>query len=129
MRRLLLALALLLGLTACSTPAVVSPLATSPRADVTGFATLATWGTWEMQLAPAYTRLAGLRHRASAQLDARRIPVATAIAVQATADQARAALDRSRRNDAAEPTPEQRAALADAQALIAKIETLLESKP
>lgn len=128
MRSLLLALIVALGLTACVSPPepVAVTAAGTAKSGITGFATIARWGGWEMELAPAYTRLAGIRHRAAAQLDARKIPVATAIAIQATADQARNALDRARRNDAADPTPEQRAALADAQVLIAHAQSLLE---
>jgi hypothetical protein len=126
MRAILFACALLLGLTACSTAPTPAPLAASARGSISGFATLATFGTWEMQLAPAYTRLASIRHRAAAKLDARQITAATALAVQAQADQARAALDRSRRTDAGEPTPDQRAALAEALRFIDETQSLLE---
>lgn len=128
MRALLIAFALALGLTACAStpPPTVVTAAGSAHAGLSGHATLARWGGWEMELAPAYTRLAGIRHRAAAQLDARKIPVATAIAIQATADQARSALDLARRNDAGEPTPEQRAAFAKALALIERAQSLLE---
>lgn len=57
------------------------------------FGTVAAFGTFEMQLAPAYTRLAVLRHNAARALAEKRIPVQTAEFIQAVADRARSLLD------------------------------------
>lgn len=127
MRRALL-IAAALALSACASQQVTPLQATSPS-SVSGFATIAQWGTWEADLAPAYTRLAALRHRAARALDAGRINVDTAIAIQANADRARAALDDSRRGPARDPTLLQRAQFAEAQRLIGVIEHLMEQQP
>lgn len=115
--------ALALASAAFATPAPVTATAT---ASVVGFATAAPWGTWQAELAPAYTRLAALRHRAARALEARRIPVAVAIEIQAKADVARARLDASRRGEVVDPTPIQRQALAEAIRQIEQAEQLLE---
>lgn len=127
MRRSLL-IAAALALSACASHQVTPLQATSP-ASVYGFATIAQWGHWESELAPVYTRLAALRHRAARALDAGRINVDTAIAIQANADRARVALDDSRRGPARDPTLLQRAQLAEAQRLIGVIEHLMEQQP
>ena len=124
MRALFIAL-LALVMVACSTPQPI-PITAKASGSVAGFATLARFGTYEMELAPAYTRLASLRHRAARDLEASRITVDIAIAVQALADQARRHLDDARRGDLVTPTPEQRRQLQDAVLLMDKIETLLE---
>lgn len=116
------------ALSACSTAPNV-PLQAAGQSRIAGFATLAVWGAWESDLAPAYTRLAVLRHRAARALEARMITVDTAVAIQKTADQARSLLDASRRGDAKEPTLLQRAQLAEAQRLLGTAETLLEQRP
>ena len=103
-----------------------SPVQSNATAQVVGFGTLADFGTWEMDLAPAYTRLAVLRHRAVKLLTGQKISVGTAIAVQDAADRARALLDTSRRGNAKQPTPEQRQQLDAARRLIADAEALLE---
>ena len=119
----------LLALSACaSQPQTVGASATG-RGGVVGFATLAEFGSWEYQLAPAYTRLAVLRHQAANALTAKRISVDVAVAVQATADEARSLLDASRRGNAKTPTDEQHLMYAEALAKIGVIETLLENKP
>lgn len=121
----LIAIGMTVTVTACTTVAP-PPLAATGTASPAGFATLALWGEWESDLAPAYTRLAVLRHRAARMLDARRIDVAVAIAVQAEADRARNLLDDSRRGNSKTPSPRQRQQLADAIAAIAAAETRLE---
>lgn len=125
MRKILIALALAASLAACATPQP-SPLSATARGNVTGFATLAVFGTWEMELAPAYTRLAALLHNTARQLDAQRIHKATAIEIQGLADQARSHLDGSRRGSQTAPTLLQRAALAEAIRLMDRAESLLE---
>lgn len=120
----ILILAIALALSACATPP--SSLEAGARSNVAGFATLAVWGEWESDLAPAYTRLAVVRHRAARLLTDGRIGVDTAIAVQKSADEARALLDQSRRGNAKAPTAQQRDQLAAAQRLIAVAESHLE---
>lgn len=115
--------AMALASAAFATPAPVTATAT---ASVVGFATAAPWGTWQAELAPAYTRLAALRHRAARALEARSISVSVAIEIQAKADIARARLDASRRGELVDPTPIQRQALADAIRQIEQAEQLLE---
>jgi len=127
MLRILL-ISLVLALSAC-TSAPPAPLKAAGQGSVAGFATLALWGEWESELAPAYTQLAVVRHRAAKALDAGKISVDTAIAIQQAADQARQLLDESRRGDAKEPTLLQRAQLAEAKRLIVTAETLLENRP
>lgn len=123
--RALIVLMIAFALSACATPQSV-PITAKSSGSVAGFATLARFGTYEMELAPAYTRLAALRHRAARDLDAGRITVDTAIAVQSLADQSRSKLDAARRGDMIAPTPEQRLLLADALVLMDQIERLLE---
>lgn len=127
MRRILI-IAAALALSACAVQPA-TPLQAASHGNIAGFATIAQWGHWESELAPVYTRLAALRHRAARALDAGRIDVDTAIAIQATADRARAALDDSRRGPARDPTLLQRAQLAEAQRLIGVAENLMEQRP
>lgn len=122
--RVLLILAALAALAGCATPAP-TPVAGSGSGGVVGAATIARWGTWEMDLAPAYTRLALARHNAAVALTRGRITVDTAVQVQAIADQARALLDRSRRGDAATQTDAQRADLAAAIVHLDRLDQLL----
>lgn len=127
MLRILL-ISLVLALSACTT-APTAPLKAAGQGTGAGFATLAFWGQWESELAPAYTQLAVVRHRAAKALDLGKIGVDTAIAIQQAADQARQLLDESRRGSANEPTLLQRAQLAEARRLIVTAETLLENRP
>lgn len=122
-----LLVALSFALAACTT-APVAPVQATGQGNISGFATLALWGEWESDLAPAYTRLAVLFHRTARALDARQITVDTAVAIRKTADQARHLLDASRRGDAKTPTLLQRAQLDEAQRLMVSIETLLEQR-
>lgn len=125
MRVILIALAAAL-MAACTSPAPIQPIEAIAQGKVVGFGTLADFGSWEFELAPAYTRLAVLRHRAARQLDERRIALPTAMAVQDLADRARALLDLSRRGNAMQPTVGQREQFAAARVLIADAEALLE---
>lgn len=120
-----LILAAVLALSACATQPQATVRA-SAQGSVSGFATAALWGTWEVELAPAYTRLAALRHRAARALEAGRITVGTAEAIQASADLARSFLDASRRGHSTEPTPQQRTQLGAALGAIEHAEHLLE---
>ena len=126
MRKILLAAVLAVSLAACATPQP-APLAAYARGHVTGVATLAIWGTWEMELAPAYTRQIVLLNRATRALEAGQIDVATAIEIRTAADRARQLLDASRRGHATQPTALQRASLADAQHQLYLAEQLLEN--
>lgn len=121
-----LVIAIVFALLAGCAQAPATPIHAAGQARVTGFGTLADFGSWEFELAPAYTRLAVLRHRAALLLNDRRIGVGTAIAVQDLADRARSMLDRSRRGNTGQPTAEQRAQLDQARGLIADAEALLE---
>lgn len=123
MRAILFVLAL--ALSACASQPELTARATG-SGQITGFATAAMWGTWEAELAPAYTRIAALRYRAARAFQAGRITRDTAIAVQAGGDRANALLDASRRGNRAEPTAQQRADLAAALGEIDQIESLLE---
>lgn len=120
---LLVAVALALASAAFATP---SPVTATATASVVGFATAAPWGTWQAELAPAYTRLAALRHRAARALEARSISVSVAIEIQARSDLARSFLDVSRHGEVVKPTPDQRQALAEAIQQIKQAEQLLE---
>lgn len=126
MRKSLIALGLAAALAACASAPPATPLAASGRGSLSGFATLALWGTWEMELAPAYTRLAAVRHRAAQRLDGGRLSVATAVEIQDLADRARANLDASRRGSQSDPGPAQKGALATAIRLIEQAEHTLE---
>lgn len=64
------------------------------------FGTLATFGTFEMELAPAYSRLAVLRHNAANALRKGKISVEVAKKIQRGADLARVSLDQAKLADA-----------------------------
>lgn len=125
MRRLLLIVVAVLGLGACASTPQATPMQGAGGARIVGFGTLADFGSWEFELAPTYTRLAVLRHRAARQLNDRRISLAAAVEVQDLADRARALLDLSHRGNAKQPTLEQRAQLSAAVLLIVDAEALL----
>ena len=95
MRNLMIA-ALALLAAACTSmppqPQKPQPIAAHSASGLVGFATLASFGTFEMESAPTYTRLAVLRHNAARALDKGRIPVAVAVAIQAGADEVRTKL-------------------------------------
>lgn len=126
MRALLIAAAILLS--ACTTAPAV-PVQAAGQGNITGFATLAVWGAWESELAPAYTRLSILLHRTARARDARKITLDTAVEILGKGDLVRGLLDASRRGNAKEPTLVQRAQFAEAQRLMDTIEPLLEKRP
>ena len=126
-RPILIALAaLVLQLSIGSVPAAADPLRATASGGIAAFGTLASFGTWEMELAPAYTRLAVLERTAARRLDAGTLSVAVAVEISLLAVEVRDALDASRRGDLREPTPQQRHRLDDAKALLDSIAHLLE---
>lgn len=126
MRKTILALAIAALLAGCATTPPPTPIAASARGSISGHATLALWGTWEMELAPAYTRVAALSHRAAAALDAGRLNAAVGERVRDLLRQAKDALDASRRAGTAAPTTDQRELLAIAQRRLDAAASLLE---
>lgn len=128
MRSIFLALIAAISLAACAAQPATGLTGAAPgRVQMVG--TLASFGTFEMELAPAYTRLAVLRSRAANRLTAGRIDVATARQVQALADDARARLDAAHSATLAGQVPASaRANLAEAQRLIEAGESFLEAK-
>lgn len=93
------------------------------------FGTVASFGTFEMELAPAYTRLAVLRHNAARALREKRIDVYAAEAIQASADAARQRLDSAHNATLdGKPNPAARQSLADAVEWIKAAEETLRGK-
>lgn len=90
MRAAILLLAAL-ALAGCATH--TTPITGQALSGPAAFGTLASFGTFEMELAPAYTRLAVLRHNAARALREKRIDVTDAEVLQAIADAARFLLD------------------------------------
>lgn len=131
MKRILALFAALALLAGCAAAPPSPTLAAAP--DGAGksriFGTLASFGTFEMELAPAYTRLAVLRHRAASQLTQGRIDVAAARQVQAHADAARTLLDQAHSATlAGKVTDAARARLKEARERIEQGEKLLEAR-
>lgn len=94
------------------------------------FGTVAAFGTFEMQIAPSYTRLAVLRHNAARYLRDRRITVERAEFIQASADRARGLLDDAHAMTLdGKPNPAAVAALQQAEQWIVNAEKILEAKP
>lgn len=128
MRALLIAL-LAVALSACATPpapAPAVPLAGHSSTGLVSFGTLAEFGTWEMSLAPVYTRLAGLIHRAARLKESGRLDADAEHSVRSKAIEAKALLDESKRGNRVEPTPTQRIKLDAAIALTNEIAAQLE---
>ena len=126
MRKTIITLATAALLAGCATTPPPTPIAASGRGQIAGFASIAQWGTWEAELAPAYTRAAALYHRNAARLEGGRISRATAIRAHDLVSQALDNLNASRRSLAPEPTPTQRAHLAEARSLLDRAAALLE---
>lgn len=95
MKNLLILLAALMALTGCAAPS--APITGQASGGPVMFGTLAAFGTFEMELAPAYTRLAVLRHTAARALRDKRITTKQAVDVQDMADTARRYLDEAHR--------------------------------
>lgn len=114
-----------LSLSACATPQP-SPIAATAHGSVTGVATAALFGTYEMEVAPVFTRLTVLINRAARQFEAGRISADATVEIKGLAIQARRQIDAARRGSQTEPTILQRAALAEAIRLIEAGESLLE---
>lgn len=125
MRKLLVVLVALFAIVGCAHES--TPISGTVSAGPQMFGTIAPFGSFEMQLAPAYTRLAVLRHNAARALAGGRISVATAQSVQDKADMARIQLDaaHSATLDGKE-RPEAKQALVDATEWIKQAETALE---
>lgn len=123
--RAILPLIVALALGACATPAPTSIAAAPVQARSAGIATLA-FGPWEQALAPAITRAEVVSRLAAAQVRDGRLPPGTAQTVRAHLAAARTALYDARRGDRAAPTPNTRAALAEAIRLTDLAASLLE---
>ena len=95
MKNLLILLAALIALAGCVTQS--APISGQASGGPVMFGTLAAFGTFEMELAPAYTRLAVLRHKAAGALRDKRISTKKAVDVQDMADTARRYLDGAHR--------------------------------
>lgn len=110
----------------CATtqPAPATPLAAVPAGtSIVGFGTLASWGSFEMAMAPAYTRNALVRHRATRALQNHAITSAQAERLLGLTDKVRAWLDKAREATAdGQETPEARVYLDKAVAELDAIE-------
>lgn len=121
-----LAVGLAVILAGCGSPA----LQPAPQQSAfTGFATLGTSGTFEWTAAPAWTRLAQLRHNAARALNKKQISVVNAKAIQARADQARAFLEDAAATDARGDRNKANDTLRWAVAAIESAELSLKEKP
>lgn len=125
MRTLLIGL-LAVFMTACATPPAQTSVAAVAKSSITGFATLADFGTWEMQLAPAYTRLAVLVHRAARAKEAGRLSIDAEFAIRSKAIDAKHLLNGSRRGERINPGDDQRLFLKTATGLMNEIDAILE---
>lgn len=121
---LVVAIALLSG---CATQP--APISGKAYGGSVAFGTLASFGTFEMELAPAYTRLAVLRHNAAKFLGDRKITRSNAQQIQETADRARFLLDEAHAQTLdGKPNAEAIEKLAKAKRLIQIGEQYLEGK-
>lgn len=126
MRALLIASLVALGLSACATN-TLQPV--PHKTSFTGFATLASSGTFEFTAAPTWTRLAALRHNAAKALRAQAITVKAAQHIQARADLARTLLDDAMAADKAGDAARARDKLRWAAAAIEDAEITLKGTP
>lgn len=118
-------MATLVALSACATP-VPNPISASPvQGRSIGVATLA-FGPWEQELAPAITRAEVVARLAEAQVKDGRLPPGAALDLRAHLVAARAAMADARRGNRDAPTPDNRAALAEAIRLTDLAANLLE---
>jgi len=96
MHRIIYSLVVALLLAGCASTPLQGEARPARSGGVFAVATVAPWGSFEHEAAPAYTRLAVARRLAANRLDAGRITVSQAQRVQDAADAARAALDAAR---------------------------------
>lgn len=123
---------LAITLAACAIPPAPSSASSAIQpapiqARTTAIGTLATWGTWETEWAPAATRAEVIARRTVADYRARRIDWQTVASVEGLLTRAREALVSARRGNAKDPTDEQRRQLAAARRLTDLAANLLES--
>lgn len=110
----------------CASTPQVTPLENKQESGgLQVFATLADFGTFEMELAPAYTRLAMLRHNAAKALRKSQITRNDAISIQQAADFARAKLDESKKLSVENQEAEAKARLQTALEILKLQETRL----
>lgn len=91
-----------------------------------GTATVAQFGTWEMSLAPQYTRMSVIDKQATRLLRAEKISVETAQAIHDRSVTAHKLLDQSWRGDKLSPTAIQRLQLRYASEIIDEAAALLK---
>lgn len=127
MKNLFIALVLAVLVVGCaSTPNHAAGLQADESANATAaFGTLASFGTFEMELAPAYTRLAVLRHNAARALRKGAISVDVAKKIQRGADLARVYLDQAKLADGKQQSNDAHIALANGLTQIKITEELL----
>lgn len=95
-----------------------------------GTATVAQFGTWEMAIAPQYTRMAVIDKQAARLLRAEKISVETAQTIYDKSIAAHKLLDQSWRGDKLSPTAIQRLQLRYASEIIDEAAAILkEQKP
>jgi hypothetical protein len=127
----LITMVLIAVLTSCSVESKadggfkVEPSTAVIGTGIKAFATLASSGTFEMELAPSYTRLARLRYNAASLLDQNRITVDHAIEIQNGADEIRAVLDYARQLDANKNRTGAKIASDKAKTLLDRLEATL----
>lgn len=128
MRTLILIAALLVSAAGLAEP--TQALNATAQIGPSGTATIALFGTWQMQVAPKYTQMTAINKRALALLRAGKLDVETARAIHDKSIEARGLLDQSWRADKLDPTPVQRLQLHYATKIIDEAAELLkEPKP
>jgi hypothetical protein len=90
-------------------------------------ATLASFGSFEFEAAPAFTRLASFRHRSAALARSGDIGVATLEQAISDGDRARVLLDKALAADRAHNSPQAHQFLDDAIAIINSAEVALNA--
>lgn len=123
MRYLMILIASFLLAACASAPSPVTGVASG---GTVAAATLAPWGSFEMELAPGYTANTMLRLQAASALRAGRIPLDTARGVLAATDAARTALDGARALHAVGQPDAARTQLAAAHRHLADARNILE---
>jgi hypothetical protein len=127
MRRLLLIVVAVLGLGACASTPQATPMQGASGASIVGFGTLADFGSWEFELAPAYTEVEVINHKAKSLLAKHAIDASTAEQIRDLTRSARLLLDKSRRGNKTAPTNEQRLLLLEARFKLSEARNILET--